>query len=64
VNIRKQNRRSGPARVTQAGTSKTYPHPDYGKLSRKQNRYSGDPIVREIVEKLYGDDMEDEETAE
>jgi hypothetical protein len=39
MNIRKLNRRSGPARVTQRGTTKTYPHPDYGKLARKQNRY-------------------------
>lgn len=42
MRVRKLNRRSGPVRVTQGGTSKTYPHPNYGKLARKQNRYAGE----------------------
>jgi hypothetical protein len=40
--IRKPNRRSGPVRVTQRGTSTRYPHPDHAKLARKQNRYAGE----------------------
>jgi hypothetical protein len=40
--IRKPNRRSGPVRVTQRGTSTRYPHPDHAKLTRKQNRYAGE----------------------
>jgi hypothetical protein len=39
--IRKPNRRSGPVRVTQRGTSTRYPHPGHAKLARKQNRYAG-----------------------
>lgn len=38
----KPNRRSGPVRVTQRGTSTRYPHPDHAKLARKQNRYDGE----------------------
>ena len=41
MRIRKPNRRSGPVRVTQQGTSKTYPHPNFGKLARERNRYAG-----------------------
>jgi hypothetical protein len=44
MQIRKPNRRGGPARVTQRGTSKTYPHPDHGKLARKRSRYAGTGI--------------------
>ena len=38
--IRKPNRRSGPARVTQAGTSTSYPHPDHAGLARRQGRWA------------------------
>jgi hypothetical protein len=44
MRIRKPNRRSGPVRVTQKGTSKTYPHPNHGGLARKRNRYAGTGI--------------------
>ena len=40
--VRKPNRRSGPVRVTQRGTSTRYPHPDHAKIARKQNRYAGE----------------------
>lgn len=42
--IKKRNRRSGPARVTQKGTSKRYPHPNHAGLQRKQNRYYNENI--------------------
>ena len=41
MTIRKPNRRSGPARVTQRGTTKTYPIPDHAKMARKSTRYAG-----------------------
>lgn len=41
MKIRKPNRRSRPARVTQRGTSKSYPRPDYAKLARKSSRWAG-----------------------
>ena len=44
MRIRKGNRRSGPVRVTQGGTSKTYPHPNYGKLARKTNKYRDEDV--------------------
>jgi hypothetical protein len=44
MRLRKLNRRSGPARVTQKGTSKSYPQPDHRALTRKQSRYSGTGI--------------------
>ena len=44
MTVRKPNRRSGPVRVTQRGTSTRYPHPDHAKLARKQNRYAGSEV--------------------
>jgi len=42
--IRKPNRRSGPVRVTQRGTSTRYPHPDHAKIARRQDRYAGSEV--------------------
>jgi hypothetical protein len=41
VRLRRPNRVSGPVRVTQAGTSTTYPSANYAKAARQRSRWAG-----------------------
>lgn len=50
MRTRKLNRRSGHVRVTQGGSSTAYPHPDYAKLTRRQNRYTGENLASDVKE--------------
>jgi ADP-ribose pyrophosphatase YjhB (NUDIX family) len=42
MGIRKPNRVSRPVRVTQSGTSTSYPHANYAKVARWRNRWAGE----------------------
>jgi hypothetical protein len=39
--IRKPNRVSRPVRVTQRGSSMSYPHANYKRMAMLRNRYAG-----------------------
>lgn len=52
---RKPNRVSRPVRVTQAGTSTTYPHADYAAMARNRDRYAGEHPEQEASEALSAD---------
>lgn len=56
MQIRHANRRSGPVRVTQAGTNTGYPHPDHAALSRRQNRYHGEDPAADAAEDRDSED--------
>jgi hypothetical protein len=50
MQIRKPNRVSRPVRVTQRGSSTSYPHANRRKMALLRNRYA-DVVVRRIHDK-------------
>lgn len=47
--LRKPNRNSGPARVTQAGTSTSYPHADHRSMATARTRWQPDPDLEDVM---------------
>jgi len=52
MNIRKPNRVSRPARVTQHGQTSTYPHADFAAMARNRNRWALVEVKRDVQDSI------------